>query len=106
MVGSSRPTSGGPDTPEEYLTVTELAARLKLAAKTVRNRMHDGTWRRGVHWLSPHGISPRFRWSAILRWLEGADGIAGGFGAAFGPDIPPPRRRARRRIDQRPGRDL
>jgi hypothetical protein len=29
---------------DEYLTVAELAARLKLAPKTVRNRMHDGTW--------------------------------------------------------------
>jgi hypothetical protein len=28
---------------EEYLTVWEVAARLKLAPKTVRNRMHDGT---------------------------------------------------------------
>ncbi len=74
----------GPDAArgEEYVTVAEVAARLKLKPKTVRNRMYDGNWRRGEHWFSRPGIGPRFKWSAIVRWLEGgaeqgrADGLA------------------------------
>ena len=68
---------------DEYLTVADVAARLRLSAKTVRNRMYDGTWRRGEHWFSRRGIGPRFRWSALVCWLEGdaeeqgrADGLA------------------------------
>lgn len=87
---------------DEYLTVAELAARLKLKPKTVRNRMHDGTWRRGDHWFRRVGIGPRFRWSAVVEWLEAQESPRGTArdsesGAAYGPDIPPPRRgRARR----------
>lgn len=79
---------------DEYLTVAELAARLKLAPKTVRNRMHDGTWQKGVHWFSPSGIGPRFRWPAVVRWLESPapPRRAQDLGAAYGADIPPPRR--------------
>lgn len=58
---------------DEYLTVAELAARLKVASKTVRNHMYDGTWAKGVHWFSPPGIGPRFSWLAIEGWLRGGD---------------------------------
>jgi len=92
------PVSAG----NEYLTVAELAERLKLGPKSVRNRMYDGTWQKGVHWFAPRGISPRFRWSAIVRWLEEDPGPAErspSEGSAFAGDIPrarrgrPPRRR-------------
>jgi hypothetical protein len=85
--------------PREFLTVAELADELRLKPKTVRNRMYDGTWRRGEHWFSRPGIGPRFKWSAILRWLEGEDaGKGGDEGLAYGPDIP--RNRSRRvRVD-------
>src|SRR5947199_3959576 len=74
---------------EEYLTVAEVAAPLKLNPKTVRNRMYDGTWRRGEHWFSRQGIGPRFKWSALVRWLEGNDTQpAADDGLAYGPDIP------------------
>jgi hypothetical protein len=74
---------------EEYLTVSEVAARFKLAPKTVRNRMHDGTWPKGVIWFSPRGLGPRFKWSALVCWLEGgAEGEGRGDGLAYGPDIP------------------
>lgn len=76
----------------EYLTVAELAEALGLRAKTVRNRMHDGTWRRGEHWFHPPGIGPRFRWSAIRAWLESDRPPPAALGAAYGPDIPPARR--------------
>jgi hypothetical protein len=74
---------------DEYLTVAEVAARLKMAPKSVRNRMYDGTWRRGEHWFSRSGIGPRFKWSVIVRWLEGGDAGKGrDEGLAYGPDIP------------------
>jgi hypothetical protein len=55
------------------LTVCEVAARLKLTPKSVRNRMYDGTWRRGEHWFSRPGIGPRFKWSALVAWIEESD---------------------------------
>jgi hypothetical protein len=85
---------------DEYLTVAEVAARLKLRVKTVRNRMYDGTWRRGEHWFSQPGISPRFKWSVLVRWLEGgADEQGKNDGLAYGPDIPRDRPR-RLRVDR------
>jgi hypothetical protein len=82
---------------DEYLTVAEVAARLKLTPKTVRNRMYSGTWRRGEHWFSRTGIGPRFKWSALVRWVEGAEVEQGrGDGLAYGPDIPRDRPRQTR----------
>ena len=78
--------------------MAEVAARLKLNPKTVRNRMYDGTWRRGEHWFSRSGIGPRFRWSSLVRWLEGdADEQGRGDGLAY---VGIPRNRPRHsRID-------
>lgn len=59
--------------PEEYLTVDELAARLKLSRKTIRNKITNGTFRKGVHYFRPKGLRPRFKWSAIKAWLEEED---------------------------------
>ena len=73
---------------EEYLTVADVAARLKLTPKTVRNRMYAGTWRRGEHWFSRPGIGPRFKWSALVRWLEGADAERGRDAGLAYRDIP------------------
>jgi hypothetical protein len=55
---------------EEYLTIEELSARLKIKPKTIKNKMAAGTFRKGVHYFSPSGIRPRFKWSAIVAWLE------------------------------------
>ena len=55
---------------EEYLTIDELGKRLKLEAKTIKNKMANGTFRKGVHFFSPKGIGPRFKWSAVVAWLE------------------------------------
>jgi len=76
----------------EFVTVGDLAALLSLTPKTVRNRMHDGTWHRGEHWFHPPGIGPRFRWSTIRTWFESDRAAPTSLGAAYGPDIPPPRR--------------
>jgi hypothetical protein len=55
---------------EEYLTIAELSARLKIKPKTVKNKMAAGIFRRGVHYFSPAGLGPRFKWSAVVAWLE------------------------------------
>ena len=55
---------------EEYLSIKELSSRLDLKPKTVRNKMANGTFTRGVHYFSPKGLRPRFKWSAIVQWLE------------------------------------
>jgi hypothetical protein len=55
---------------EEYLTIAEVAARLKISPKTVKNKMGAGIFRKGIHYFSPPGLGPRFKWSAVVEWLE------------------------------------
>jgi len=55
---------------EEYLTITELAIRLKVKPKTVRNKMAAGLFTEGVHYFRPNGFSTRFKWSAVVQWIE------------------------------------
>lgn len=55
---------------EEYLKISEVAARLKIKPKTIKNKMAAGVFRRGVHFFSPVGLGPRFKWSAVVAWLE------------------------------------
>ena len=56
--------------PEPYLTIEAVSELLGVDPKTVRNKMYAGTLKRGVHWFSPRGLSPRFKWSAIVQWIE------------------------------------
>ena len=85
---------------EEYLTVPEVAARFKLSQKTVRNRMYDGTWSKGVIWFSPRGLGPRFKWSALVAWIEQDRAPSdAGKGLAYSGEIPLPRRGRPRRVD-------
>jgi len=58
---------------EEYLTISELGARLRLSPKTVKNKMVNGTFIKGIHYFSPNGMGPRFKWSAIVAWLEAGE---------------------------------
>jgi hypothetical protein len=44
--------------------------RLKIKPKTIKNKMASGIFRKGVHYFSPKGLSPRFKWSAVVAWLE------------------------------------
>lgn len=55
---------------EEYLTIAEIAARLKVKPKTVKNKMASGIFTKGIHYFSPQGLGPRFKWSAVVAWLE------------------------------------
>jgi hypothetical protein len=52
---------------EEYLTIAELAARLKLSKKSIRNKMSSGDFRLGVHYFRPKGMAPRFKGSATAE---------------------------------------
>lgn len=61
---------------KEYLTLEEVAQRLSWDEKTVRNKMAAGIFKRGLHYFSPPGIRPRFKWSAIVAWLEGEERAA------------------------------
>lgn len=64
----------------EYLTIDDVAARLKCGRKTILNRMSAGIYREGVHYFRPQGTDkagrrrhcdPLFKWSAIVAWVEG-----------------------------------
>ena len=58
---------------KEYLTIDELAERLSVEKKTIKNKMATGIFQKGVHYFSPNGLSPRFKWSAVVAWLEEKD---------------------------------
>jgi hypothetical protein len=58
---------------KEYLTIGALAQRISLDQKTIKNKMAAGIFRKGVHYFSPKGMGPRFKWSAIVAWLEERD---------------------------------
>jgi hypothetical protein len=58
---------------EEYLNIAELAECLKLTKKSVRNKIASGDFRLGVHYFRPKGMAPRFKWSAIVTWMERGD---------------------------------
>ena len=55
---------------EEYLTIAEMAERLKLTPKTIQNKMAAGTFRKGIHYFSHSGMRPRFKWSACSSKLN------------------------------------
>ena len=65
---------------QEYLTIDDVAARLKCSRKTIVNRISSGIYREGVHYFRPEGTDkngkvwhcdPLFKWSAIVGWVEG-----------------------------------
>jgi len=55
---------------EEYLTISQVAKRLSHSPKTVRNKMAAGVFQKGVHYFKPQAMSPRFKWSAVVAWME------------------------------------
>ncbi len=59
--------------PEEYITIAELGTRLGLSPKTIKNKMASGVFIKGVHYFSPDGMGPRFKWSAVVAWLEAGE---------------------------------
>ncbi len=61
--------------PDEYITIDELAARLTLEPKTVMNKMASGVFVKGVHYFRPKGLRARFKWSAIVAWMEAGEQV-------------------------------
>src|SRR5262245_6807536 len=70
MAKPNTPTPAAGIVREEYLTIAEVAARLKVAPKTVRNKMASGVFRKGVHYIRPKGFGTRFKWGAVVALLE------------------------------------
>ena len=70
LVSTSKPPNGVNAAPEEYLTIAEVAGRLKWTPKTVRNKMAAGEFRQGVHYFRRKGLSARFKWGAVVAWVE------------------------------------
>jgi hypothetical protein len=71
---------------QEYLTIDEVAARLKCSRRTIANRVSAGIYQEGVHFFRPEGMTksgkpwhcdPLFKWSSIVAWVEGEDRAAG-----------------------------
>ena len=53
-----------------YLRIDEVAKRLGLSPKSVRNKMAAGVFCKGVHYFAPQGMYPRFSWAAIEAWMR------------------------------------
>jgi hypothetical protein len=62
--------SGSADAVEGYLTDREVAKRLGLAPKTLRNKVVAGIFREGEHFFRPLGMTRRWKWFAVVAWVE------------------------------------
>lgn len=63
-----------------YLTTEELAERIKLDPRSIRNRMKDAVLIEGVHWIRPFGRRRiLWLWEAIeadmVKFSQGASHI-------------------------------
>jgi len=61
---------------EEYLTVAEVAAILKVSPKRIRNMMSRGAFRPGEHFFRRRGIGPRFVRSRVDAWLRNGEAVS------------------------------
>ena len=57
----------------EYLTIGEAAEFLRVAPRTLRNKMANGIFQEGWHFFRPPGMGPRFKRRALEQWVEGTD---------------------------------
>ena len=55
---------------EEYLTVEELAARIKFSRQSIYNMISKGEFVLHQHYLKPRPKKILFKWSAIMTWME------------------------------------
>lgn len=56
---------------DEYLTIGEVAALLKVKQKTISNMISKGVFKQGVHFVRPTGLGTRFKQRAVEHWLNG-----------------------------------
>ena len=66
---------------EEFLTVDQLAARLGLEPKTIRNKMGP-IFKKGIHYAQAPGLPVLFKWSSVLELYDWT--TLGNFGAGRG----------------------
>jgi hypothetical protein len=57
----------------EYLTIAEVAALLKVSPKRIQNMMCAGVFIEGGHFFRPRGLRPRFKGSAVHDYVQGKD---------------------------------
>jgi hypothetical protein len=56
-----------------YLTDRELAPKLKWSTKTLESKVRAGVFEEGTHFFQRPGMRRRWKWSAVVRWLENGD---------------------------------
>jgi hypothetical protein len=54
---------------EEYVTVKQLAERIKYREQTIRNMMSAGVFKRGIHYFKRRRRIV-FLWSSVEQWLR------------------------------------
>jgi hypothetical protein len=65
------------NSPEDLITIEELARRLGFEPKTIRNKMgRNGIFKRGIHYAEAPGLPVMFRWSAVLALYDWTPGPA------------------------------
>ena len=57
---------------EEYLTVEELAGRIKFSRQSIYNLIFKREFILNEHYLKPRPKKILFKWSAIKAWMEKA----------------------------------
>jgi excisionase family DNA binding protein len=62
----------------EFLTTAEVAARLRWSVRTIRAKIAAGVLRRDEHYFQPTGCQYRWKWSAVVAWVEGGRNIVAG----------------------------
>ena len=60
-------------TTDDYLTDRKFGSRLDWSPKTVERKVREGVFIEGVHYFQRPGMRRRWKWSAIVRWLENGD---------------------------------
>jgi hypothetical protein len=60
-------------TNDGYLTDRKLAPKLSWSTKTLEKKVREGVFKEGVHYFQPSGMRRRWKWSAVVLWLETSD---------------------------------
>jgi predicted DNA-binding transcriptional regulator AlpA len=58
---------------EEYLTIPELAERIKFSPQTIYNMISAGRFAKGIHYFKPSAKKVLFLWPAVRAWIERND---------------------------------
>jgi hypothetical protein len=55
----------------EYLSITELCARIRYAPKSIYNMISQGVFKEGTHYFKPTKRKLLFSWPAMEQWIRG-----------------------------------